>query len=189
MYIIASTLQEYIPVVIQILVTTGAIFGSAGFWQWKQAKEQVKRDEISKETGIEKKVELLSKQVSAIDDKVVNVSEDVKQMKDDIKLLEQANQEAKKYLDSRSKQDEEVMIAQQAIIESLTGLLRERLLEAYTRCNEKGYYTEAERETYGKLFKCYESAPFNGNGVMHQLQPKMLALPWTREEAAAKSRN
>ena len=111
------------------------------------------------------------------------VSEDVQQMAQDIKLLEQANEIAKKYLDSRSKQDKEVMEAQKAIINSLTSLLRERLLEAYTRCSEKGYYTEAERETYGKLFECYEKEPFNGNGVMHQLQPKMAKMPWTKEEA------
>jgi len=189
MYIIAATLSDYIPVIIQILVTAGAIFGSAGFWQWKQAREQVKRDEISKETGVEKKVELLSEKVDTINEKVDSVSDDVKQMKDDIKLLEHANKEAKKYLDSRSKQDKEVMNAQKAIIESLTGLLRERLLEAYNRCSEKGYYTAAERETYGELFKCYESAPFNGNGVMHQLQPKMLALPWTKEEANNKKKD
>ena len=48
---------------------------------------------------------------------------------------------------------------------------------------EKGYYTKEEREVYGAMYECYVADPFNGNGVMHQLQPKMVALPWTEEEA------
>ena len=97
MYIITASISDYIPVAVQILVTAGAIFGSAGFWQWRQAREQAKRDEASKESGLEKKVELLSEKVDTVDEKVDNVSGDVRQMKDDVKLLEQANKEAKKY--------------------------------------------------------------------------------------------
>ena len=180
---VAKFSEVWAPIIIQLVITSGAVFGGAGFWQWKQSREQAKRDEKSKESGIEKKIEILSDQVTSLDLKVETVSEDVQQMAQDMKLLERANENAKKYLDARSKQDKEVMEAQKAIIESLTGLLRERLLENYNRCMTKGYYSREERETYGELFKCYESAPFNGNGIMHQLQPKMLELPWTKEEA------
>ena len=178
-----TTFAEWIPLLIQILVTSGAIFGSAGFWQWKSAKEQIKREEISKESGLEKKVEDLSKTVASFDTKLTTMTSDLQGIREDIALLETATDAANEYITNRTNQDQDVMDAQRAIIESLTGLLRDRLLDAYNRCMEKGYYTKAERETYGELFKCYEKAPFNGNGVMHQIRPIMQALPWTEEDA------
>ena len=98
-------------------------------------------------------------------------------------LLQIASEETKKYRESRDQRDEANAEAQRAVIESLRAMIRDRLLDAYDKCMEKGYYTKEERETYGELFKCYESKPFDGNGVMHQLQPKMQSLPWTAEEA------
>lgn len=184
MVILATlALQEWIPLLIQMLVTTGAIFGSAGFWQWKQNREQIKRDQQSKENGVENKVDTISESVSELNTKFDSMTSDMKHINEDIALLKEANKAAKQYIASRTIQDEEVLKAQNAIINSLTVLLRERLLEAYTRCSKKGYYTKAERETYGELFKCYENEPFNGDGVMHDLQPIIKGLPWTAEEA------
>ena len=184
------TFSDFVPVLVQFLLTVGVIFGGAGFWQWKMNKEQVKRDALSKETGTEKKIDLLSEQMALMDEKVDSVKADVAVLKDDmselkdtVALLDKANAVAEEYISSRNEQDQEIMIAQRAIVESLTGLLRDRLLDAYNKCYDKGYYTKEERETYGELFRCYESAPFNGNGVMHQLRPIMQALPWTKEEA------
>ena len=190
-FIIAAetTIADWMPLIIQLIVTSGAIFGSAGFWQWKSAREQAKREEISKESGLEKKVEDLAKTVSTFDTKLDTVSKDMQRISEDIALLEAATDAANEYITNRTNQDQEVMDAQRAIISSLTGLLRDRLLDAYNRCMEKGYYTKAERETYGELFKCYESAPFNGNGVMHQIRPIMQALPWTEEDAKKAKRN
>lgn len=68
-----------------------------------------------------------------------------------------------------------------AMISAQRDLMRERLLEAYYRCTAKGYYSREERETYGSLFERYESEPFNGDGVLHDLQPIMKELPWTKE--------
>ena len=35
---------DLIPLAVQLLVTTGAIFGGAGFWQWKQTREKKRRE-------------------------------------------------------------------------------------------------------------------------------------------------
>ena len=184
-YILATevTFADYIPVIVQILVTAGVIFGGTGYWQYRQSKEQAKRDEASKESGIEKKVDDLNNTVSGVDNKVEQISTDVNDLKQDLLLLQNANEETVKYREIRDKQDKEIVIIQEAVIQSLTGILRERLLENYTRCIAKGYYTKEEREVYGELYKCYTREPFSGNGVMHQLQPIMQDLPWTAEEA------
>lgn len=183
MLAIDITSSDWITLLIQLLVTAGAVFGGAGFWQWMQSKDQAKRDAKSKESGVEKKVDDLTDTVTDLNHKFDIISEDMKSIREDITLLKKADEAAKDYIVSRNKQDKAVMEAQQAIIESLTGLLRDRLLEAYKRCMKKGYYTAAERETYGALFKCYESEPFRGDGVMHDLQPIIKKLPWTAEDA------
>lgn len=181
------TSSDWITLLIQLLVTAGAVFGGAGFWQWMQSKDQAKRDAKSKESGVEKKVDDLTDTVTDLNQKFDTISVDMKSIREDIALLKKADEVTKNYIESRDKQDKAAMEARQAIIESLTGLLRDRLLEAYKRCMKKGYYTAAERETYGALFKCYESEPFRGDGVMHDLQPIIKKLPWTAEEAGVDS--
>ncbi len=170
------TLTDYIPVLVQLLVTVAAIFGGTGYWQYKQSKEQAKRDEESKEKGVEKKVDTLT-------EKVDDLVGDVKELRSDISLLKAANAESVRYRESREARDESDLIAQKAIIESLTGILRERLIENYNKCIKKGYYTKTEREVYKEMYRCYTQPPFDGNGVIHDLQPIMVALPWTPEEA------
>ena len=170
-------------ILVNAILTLGAVFGGAGFWQYKQAKLEAKRDEESKKSGVENKVDKLTAEFSNLNVKVDTVSDDLSKIRSDVELLQQANKVTVAYREMRDKRDAEALKAQEAVIISLKGLLRERLLDNYKRCMEKGYYTEAERETYGELFKCYESEPFDGNGMMHQLQPKIVALPWTKEEA------
>ena len=183
MLFVDTTFADYIPVIIQIIVSAGVIFGGTGFWQWKQDKDRAKRDAISKESGVEKKVDTLSQDVALLAEKVDTISEGMQEIKRDIILLQQASDETKKYREIRDKQDRDAAVIQRAIIQSLVGILRERLLENYKKCIRKGYYTKEEREVYGKMFECYTQDPFNGNGVMHDLQPIMKALPWTKEEA------
>jgi len=194
-YILATevTLVDYIPVIVQILVTAGVIFGGTGYWQYRQSKEQAKRDAESKTSGVEKKMEDMSKNISSLSDevgslgsKVDHLAVDVKELKDDLALLQEANEATVKYREMRDRQDKEAAVVQKAIIQSLTGILRERLLENYNKCIEKGYYTKEEREVYGQMYECYINDPFRGNGVMHQLQPIMQDLPWTEEEALAR---
>ena len=181
--LLESTSDSYVPIIIEALVTIGAIFGGTGFWQWKQAKDQAKRDKLSKESGVEKKVDILTENFSILSQKVDAISSGMDDIKDDILLLQKANEETQKYREFRDNRDKQNIVMQQAIIQSLTGILRERLLDNYHQCIEKGYYTKEEREVYGEMFKCYTQAPFNGKGVMHDLQPIMKALPWTTEDA------
>lgn len=190
-----TTLTDWVPVIVEIVVALAAIFGGAGFWQYKQTKFQAKLDKESKENGLEKKVDALNvtvsqvnDNVSELDNKVDSVSDEIKDVKKDILLLQKANDETVKYRDLRDQQDKKAAKVQEAIIQSLMGILRERLVENYHRCMEKGYYTQEEREVYGKMYKCYTEDPFNGNGVIHQLQPKMAALPWTEDEAKKRSK-
>ena len=175
--------DTWAPVVTQVLATAGLIFGGAEYWKWKQMKLQTKRDEQSKESGLEKKVDTLTETVKALDIKVDGISDDMQEVKKDVALLEEANEATVKYRELRDKQDKDSAVVQRAIIKSLTGILRERLLENYHRCVAKGFYSKEEREVYGAMFECYTQDPFNGNGVMHQLQPIMQKLPWTEDEA------
>ena len=183
MILLETTIGDYAPVIIQILVTAGVIFGGTGFWQWKQAKDQAKRDKENKENGVEGKVTELSTQLSELTSKIDIMSHDVQEIKDDITLLQEANAETLKYRQFRENNDKKSQIAQNAVIESLKGMLRERLLDNYNKCIKKGFYSKEEREIFGEMFKCYEREPFNGNGVMHQLRPIMQSLPWTAEDA------
>lgn len=190
-YILAAefNIADYIPVIIQILVTAGVIFGGTGYWQYRQAKEQAKRDAESKENGMEKKVDTLTESVTKLGDKFDHLSEDVKELKDDIILLQQANEETVKYRELRDASDKESLLVQQAVIESLKGLMRERLLDEYNKCIKKGYYTKEEREVYKPLYECYIHDPFRGNGVIGDLHDIMVKLPMTPEKAGINNNN
>jgi len=183
MFLSVITIGDYVPVIVQVLVTAGVIFGGTGFWQWKQAKDQAKRDKENKENGIGSKVDSLSTQITDLNTKLDTMSDDLRHIKHDIELLEDARLETVRYRELRDKQDKAAIKAQQGVINSLKGILRERLLDNYKKCVKKGYYSKEEREIFGEMFQCYESEPFNGNGVMHQLRPIMQGLPWTAEEA------
>lgn len=178
-YILATeiTFADFVPVIVQILVTAGVVFGGTGYWQYKQAKEQAKRDAESKENGVEKKVDTLTEVVTDLTGKVDNLSDNLHDLKSDIELLQKANEETIKYRNARDSADKLALQERQAIIESLKGLIRERLLDVYSRCIKKGYYTKEEREVYKPLYECYTSDPFHGNGVMKDLHHIMVRLP------------
>ena len=178
-YILAAefNLVDYIPVLVQIVVTAGVIFGGTGYWQYKQSKEQAKRDAESKEKGVEKKVDTLTEVVTDLTGKVDNLSDNMHDLKSDIELLQQANEETIIYRNARDSADKLALQERQAIIESLKGLIRERLLDVYSRCIKKGYYSKEEREVYKPLYECYTSDPFHGNGVIKDLHHIMVRLP------------
>lgn len=192
---IESFAATWAPVVVQIFVAAGVIFGGAEYWKYRQTKLQAKLDKESKESGVEKKMEILTNSVdnlkdtvSVLDGKVGDLADEIKAVKNDMILLQKANEETVKYRELRDQQDQKAVRVQEAIIQSLMGILRERLVESYHRCQEKGYYSEEEREVYGKMYECYTQDPFNGNGVIHQLQPIMQNMPWTEEEAKKKNK-
>lgn len=139
-----------------IATIVGSILASSGLWAVIQAL-------INKKTGKEKALEEIKSQLAE---------------------LKRDNIEALEYRKSRELIEEQRLAAQKAerdaMINAQRDLMRERLLDVYYRCTAKGYYSKEERETYGALFDCYESEPFNGNGVLHDLQPIMKELPWTK---------
>ncbi len=181
--LIDASTTDYTPVIIQIVVTAGVIFGGTGFWQWKQEKDRAKREAANKEQSIGPKVDTLTTTINELSTKVDSISSGMQDIKNDILILQKANEETIKYRELRDKHDKESARVQKAAIQSLTAILRERLLDNYHHCMKKGYYTKEEREVYGEMFECYTQDPFNGNGVMHDLQPIMKSLPWTQDEA------
>ena len=172
-------------VIVQSLITLGVVFGGAGYWEYRRAKMQKKWDDESKKNGVENKIDTVAQGLVVLTKTVDSMSDDLLQIKSDIELLQKANQVTVEYRETRDKRDKEALKAQEAVIDSLKGLLRERLLDNYYKCIEKGYYTMEERETYHALFECYTREPFRGNGVMHDLQPILVQLPRTAEEATA----
>lgn len=186
MYIILaaeSQTLDWVQIVVQSLITIGVVFGGAGFWEFLKTKFQAKREDQKAENASNDQISKMANQMNEMSTQMTTLTEDMKDLKHDIALLQKANEATVRYREARDKHDKELVVVQNAIIQSLTGILRERLLENYKRCIEKGYYTKEEREVYGEMYQCYVADPFNGNGVMHQLQPKMVALPWTEEEA------
>lgn len=173
-------------VIVQSIITLGVVFGGAGYWEYRRAKMQKKWDEESKKNGVENKVDILSDDVKKINTTIEFMAEDVLELKQDIALLQEANQATIKYREIRDEQDRVSSIERAAVIESLKAMIRDRLLDAYERCMNKGYYTLEERETYGKLYACYHGEPFEGNGVMEQLREEMLKLPKKKDEAKKK---
>lgn len=91
--------------------------------------------------------------------------QDLKDIKVQLAELKKDNAESHKYQD--------------AMISAQRDLIRERLLENYKKCLARGVYTRDEREVYEALFERYESAPFNGNGVIHDLHSLVRELPWS----------
>lgn len=140
-----------------IVTIVGSILASSGLWAVIQTL-------IAKKTGKE---------------------QDLKDIKSQLAELKQDNIEALEYRKSREQLEEQRLAAQKierdAMITAQRDLMRERLLEAYYHCTAKGYYSKEERETYGALFSCYESEPFNGDGVLHDMQHIMKELPFTKD--------
>lgn len=166
-----------------ILGVVGVIFGGTGFWQWKQAKDEAKRLKAEKESTANDKIDNLTDNVTNLAGKMDVLTGDIQELKDDLLILQRANEETVRYREHRDAKDQSDTKERKAIIESLCGMMRERLLDNYKRCVKKGYYTREEREIYGEMFDCYEKDPFNGDGVMHDLRPIMKELPWTADEA------
>ena len=141
-----------------IVTIVGSILASSGLWSVIQTL-------ISKKSGKEKALEDIKLQLEE---------------------LKKDNLEALAYREEREQLESEQLAIQkaerEAMITAQRDLMRERLLNVYYKCISKGFYSKEERETYGALFKCYEQPPFNGNGVLHDLQPIMKELPWTPKD-------
>lgn len=174
----ASGASEWIKVALELIATAGIVFGGTGYWQYRQAKLQNKKDEEVKKENIE----LLNKQFKALNDKFDGVSSDLNKIKDDVELLQAANKATVAYREARDEQDKKYSAEREALIKALTDTMRSRLLDFFERCCDKGYYTVEERNVYHPLYERYKAAPFNGNGVMDELHDKIVELPMTKEE-------
>lgn len=191
-------------VIVELIVVVGAIFGGGGFWNWMSARSSKKNDVGNKIDSmsadlssmksdvsdmksdintLKADVNALKTDVNTLKTDVNTLKSDFTSLKSDVSTLSGDINDLKTLYDELSKaQIDYQTIAQQDkvnYVEALTGLMRERLLENYYNCIRKGYYTKAERETYGAMFKCYTSKYFDGDGVIHDLEPIMKALPWT----------
>lgn len=123
--------------------------------------------------------------IQTIINKKTGKEKDLQDIKDQLTELKKDNLEALEYRKSREALEESRLADQKverdAIINAQRDMMRERLLDNYYRCIAKGFYSKEERETYGSLFDCYTKPPFNGNGVIHDLQPIMKELPWNKQ--------
>lgn len=141
-----------------IVTIVCSILASSGLWAVIQAL-------INKKTGKEKLLEDIKSQLAE---------------------LKQDNIESRAYREERELLEAQRLAAQkaeqEAMIAAQRDLMRERLLDAYYHCTAQGFYTKEQREIYGALFDRYESEPFNGNGVLHDLRPIMKELPWYEEK-------
>ena len=175
--------MDWGSIIIQSLITIGIVFGGAGFWEFIKTKFQAKREDKKAGDTASTQIDKIADQVNEMSSQMTSLTADMQELKIDLSLLQKANEETVKYRELRDQQDKKSAKVQEAIIQSLMGILRERLVENYHRCQEKGYYSKEEREVYRKMYECYTQDPFNGNGVIHQLQPVMEKMPWTEEEA------
>lgn len=170
-------------IIVQSLITLGVVFGGAGFWEFLKTKFQAKREDKKEQSTTDTKVDGLSKQVSELSNQFGAISLDLKDIKTDLSLLQEANKATVAYREMRDKKDQEAVKVQEAVIEALKGMMRDRLLETYERCTKKGFYTREERDIYSKLYACYRGAPFDGNSVIKELHDRIIKLPLTEEEA------
>lgn len=175
----ASGASGWIKVAIELIATAGIVFGGTGYWQYRQARLQSKKDEAAKKENIE----LLNNQFKSLNSKFDGMSNDLNKIKADIELLQAANKATVAYREARDEQDKTHSAERKALIEALTDTMRSRLLDFFERCRDKGYYTVEERNVYHSLYERYKSAPFNGNGVMDDLHNKLINLPTTEAEA------
>jgi len=138
-----------------IATIVGSILASSGLWAVIQTI-------INKKTGKE---------------------QDLKDIKDQLAELKKDNLEALEYRRTREAIEESRIATEkaerEAMINAQRDLIRERLLDNYKKCIAKGFYTQDEREVYEALFERYESEPFNGNGVIHDLHSLLRELPWS----------
>lgn len=169
-------------VIIELIVVVGAIFGGGGFWNWMSARSNKKNDVGDKIDSISSDISSLKTDIADVKLDINALKSDVTTLKSDVSTLSDDINDLKTLYDELNKAqiDYQAITQQDKVnyVEALTGLMRERLLENYYTCIRKGYYTKEERETYGAMFKCYTSKYFDGDGVIHDLEPIMKALPW-----------
>ena len=66
-----------------------------------------------------------------------------------------------------------------AVRAGLRAILRDRLLQTYYACSQRGYAAPDERQNFENMYVQYHS--LGGNGVMDDVRCKFFALPMEKE--------
>ena len=81
----------------------------------------------------------------------------------------------KGYITDLKKYRSEREVKENAKDELILGMARAMLMENFEKCEKKGYYSMADKEVYGKLFKAYKDS--GGNGIIDDIGVKLRAMP------------
>ena len=61
----------------------------------------------------------------------------------------------------------------------LRAILRDRLLQAYTTCSQRGFAAPDERQNFENMYVQYHA--LGGNGVMDDVRSKFFSLPMEKK--------
>ena len=130
-----------------------AVIGSAGFWSYITNRK-------SKKSGVKEQINTI----------VV-----------DIEHIKKAQEESEKYRKEReereatkAKKDQEREEMEKV---ALLNLMQDALLKNAKECMTLGYYDMERRRVYKAMYETYTNDYFQGDGVIHDLQPIMEKLP------------
>jgi len=169
-----------------------AILGSTGLWEFLKLRLQKKSEPQQQLNTIQESINQLTNHMSDVKDSVNDLKVDLTKIRSDVDILQAATKETELYRQVREeKEDANFKVyksERDGMINALKLLMQDRLIANADACMEKGYYTREERITFHAMYELYISEPFNdGNPVVVGLQPKMVALPYTKEEADSQS--
>jgi len=176
--------MQWGPIVAIIL----AVLGSGGLWEFLKVKVIQKNEPQQQLTTIQESINQLTNHMSDVKDSVNDLKIDLTKIRSDVDILQAATKETELYRQAREEKEAANFKAYKSerdgMINALKLLMQDRLIANADVCMAKGYYTREERITFHAMYELYISEPFNdGNPIVVDLQPKMVALPYTKEEA------
>lgn len=176
--------MQWGPIVTIIL----AVLGSGGLWEFLKVKVIQKTEPQQQLNTIQETINQLNSHMSDVKDSVNELKIDLTKIRSDVDILQAATKETELYRQAREEKEATNFKAYKSerdgMINALKLLMQDRLIANADACFAKGYYTREERITFHAMYELYISEPFNdGNPIVVDLQPKMVALPYTKEEA------
>lgn len=180
--------MQWGPIVTIIL----AVLGSGGLWEFLKVKVIQKTEPQQQLNTIQETINQLNSHMSDVKDSVNELKIDLTKIRSDVDILQAATKETELYRQAREEKEATNFKAYKSerdgMINALKLLMQDRLIANADACFAKGYYTREERITFHAMYELYISEPFNdGNPIVVDLQPKMVALPYTKEEADSQS--
>lgn len=176
--------MQWGPIVTIIL----AVLGSGGLWEFLKTKVIQKSEPQQQLNTIQESINQLNSHMSDVKDSVNDLKIDLTKIRSDVDILQAATKETELYRQAREAKEDANFKAykfeRDGMINALKLLMQDRLIANADVCMAKGYYTREERITFHAMYELYISEPFNdGNPIVVDLQPKMVALPYTKEDA------